>query len=173
MLQDKFLPQFDFSEKHNTIIAGTPEKIFALVDELDLSKSLIIKILFRLRGLKTKISLKDGLLRQKFIALEEIKNRELIMGLIGQFWKPNGNLKKMNATEFLSFSEPGFLKATWNFELTAQADGKTMLETETRIRCLDEKAYKNFARYWFFIRPFSGLIRKEILRAVRRKAERA
>jgi hypothetical protein len=79
----------------------------------------------------------------------------------------------MTAAEFISFNEPEFLKATWNFELTAQTDGKTMLETETRIRCLDEKAYKKFARYWFFIRPFSGLIRKEILRTVRRKAERA
>jgi hypothetical protein len=173
MLHDKFLPRYDFSEKHSIIIAQPPEKIFAVVDQLDFSRSPVIKILFKLRGLKTGTSLKSSSLRQKFIDLEQIENHEMIFGLIGQFWKPSGNLKKIGTSEFLSFNEPEFLKATWNFELITQRDGKTMLETETRICCLDEKAYKKFARYWFFIRPFSGLIRKEILRAVRRKAERA
>jgi hypothetical protein len=173
MLQDKFLPQYDFSEKHSIIIVESVKKIFAVVDELDFSKSLIIKILFKLRGLKTKGSLKDGLLRQNFIELEQIENQEMILGLVGQFWKANGNLKKMNATQFVTFNEPEFLKATWNFRVNAQPDGKTLLETETRIQCLDKSAHKKFTRYWFFIRPFSGLIRKEILIAVKRKAENA
>jgi hypothetical protein len=120
----------------------------------------------------TGMTLKKGLLQNNFIELERIKDQELLLGLVGQFWKPNGNLKKLTPEEFKSFNQPMFLKATWNFELISQKNNKTILETETRIQCLDEKSHKMFSRYWFFIRPFSGLIRKEILKSVKRKAER-
>ena len=53
--------------------------------------------------------------------------------------------------------------------LTADpAQGKT----ETRVYCLDEVSRKRFKLYWMLIRPFSGLIRREILQAVKRNAER-
>lgn len=172
MLHDRFLPVYDFVEKHQITINRSPEKIFVLIDELDFSESLIIRTLFRLRGMSTKMTLKKGLLQQNFIALEEHKNQELLLGLIGQFWKLNGNLKKVAPDKFSEFNEPGFSKATWNFKLVPTSGDVTILETETRIQTLDEKAHKFFSRYWFFIRPFSGLIRKEMLRSIKRKAER-
>jgi hypothetical protein len=45
------------------------------------------------------------------------------------------------------------------------------LTTETRIKCLDNESRRSFGFYWMFIQPFSGLIRMEMLRAIKRKAE--
>jgi hypothetical protein len=43
--------------------------------------------------------------------------------------------------------------------------------TETRIVCTDEASRRAFLRYWRVIRPFSGLIRLEMLRLLRNAAE--
>jgi hypothetical protein len=45
------------------------------------------------------------------------------------------------------------------------------LSTETRVHVADPAARRKFRRYWFVIRPFSGLIRILLLRAARRRAE--
>jgi len=59
-----------------------------------------------------------------------------------------------------------------DYSLAAEGPA-TRLTTETRIKCLDEDSRSRFGWYWAFIRPFSGLIRMEMLRAIKRKAETA
>jgi hypothetical protein len=53
-----------------------------------------------------------------------------------------------------------------------EGGGGTRLSTETRIWCLDPASRRSFRRYWFVVRPFSGLIRIALLRAVAREATR-
>lgn len=171
MLLEKYLPQYHYSTKHEIVISATPERIFELADRLDLSGSPMIRFLFRLRGMPSRMLNREGLQSDRFIELERTFSQEIIIGLIGQFWKPNGNLQVFKPTEFTSFHQPGFLKAVWNFQLIPQSATSTLLTTETRILCMDTEAQKRFSRYWFIIRPFSGIIRREILRAIKRKAE--
>jgi hypothetical protein len=170
MLHDKFLPEYHFSEKHQIRINRPPEKIFLLINEMDFSGSWIIRTLYRLRGMSTGMTLKKGLLKH-FMELEKRQDQELLIGLIGQFWKFKGNLKTVASGEFRDFHQPGFLKATWNFKLVPNINTTTILITETRVHCPDKKSHRLFSRYWFFIRPFSGLIRKEMLKAIKKKAE--
>jgi hypothetical protein len=47
----------------------------------------------------------------------------------------------------------------------------TVLSTETRVLATDAAARRRFRRYWLAIRPFSGLIRRVWLRAIKRRAE--
>jgi hypothetical protein len=47
----------------------------------------------------------------------------------------------------------------------------TLLSTETRMRATDPRARRAFAAYWFLIRPSSGAIRREVLRAVADRAQ--
>jgi hypothetical protein len=171
MLQDEFLPEYHFSEIHDISINQSPEHIFALVYDFDFRGSWLIRVLFSLRGMKTGMTIKAGMLQENFMELAYRPNDEMVLGLIGQFWKPNGNLKKVAPDQFRAFNEPEFLKATWNFKLIPQSPERTCLQTETRVYCMDKKAKKIFSRYWFFVRPFSGLIRKEILKSIKRKAE--
>lgn len=172
MLHDKFLPTYHFSEKHSIEIKSPPETIWPIIDDLDFSGSWVIRVLLTLRGLSAKRINAGELERNRFIRLEEKAGDELIIGLIGQFWKPRGNLQQFDPPAFSFFTTPGFAKATWNFKLTQHENGIMALETETRIFCTDESSRKKFSRYWLFIRPFSGIIRKEILKSVKRKAEK-
>jgi hypothetical protein len=43
--------------------------------------------------------------------------------------------------------------------------------TETRIAATDEVARRRFGRYWRLIGPFSSITRREMLAAIRRRAE--
>ena len=170
MLQDKYLPDFHFSEKHSIAIKKAPSAIWATADHMDFSGSWIIRMLFALRGMPARMTNLEGLQKGRFIRLEQRENEEIIIGLIGQFWKANGNLQQFDPKEFINWNQSDFLKATWNFKLIPEGS-HTRLETETRVQCLDEKSLSRFRRYWFFIRPFSGLIRKEILRGIKKKVE--
>lgn len=106
----------------------------------------------------------------RFKILGEERNKEMVIGLAGQFWRPTGNLQEIDAANFKEFDKPGFAKAAWNFSLD-EAGGETKLGTETRIQCIGDTARSRFGFYWTFIQPFSGWIRMEMLKLVKNKAE--
>lgn len=97
-------------------------------------------------------------------------NKEVLLGLAGRFWKLSGDLRKIDARSFKEFDERGYAKTVWNFSLD-ETGGETNLTTETRIKCLDAESRRSFGFYWTVIRPFSGLIRMEMLKIIKRKAE--
>jgi hypothetical protein len=47
------------------------------------------------------------------------------------------------------------------------------LTTETRVLLTDQRSRRAFGRYWLLIQPFSGLIRRQWLAAVTRRASQA
>lgn len=172
MLHAKYLPEYHFNEKHDILISTTPEKLNALLSDFDSSDSWIIRILLALRGISSETSKGiEGWKKMGFVILEHETNKEIILGLIGQFWNIKGNIQRLNADEFIEFVDPNYAKATWNFEILPQGENLVRLETETRILCADENTRKKFGRYWFFIQPFSALIRIEMLKLIKRKAE--
>lgn len=174
MLIDDFLPVYDFSERHETKIRASAERVYAAVSTAELTDSWIIWGLFALRGLGWSNRAKKLTLREMtesgFAILGEKPDEEILLGLAGKFWTLSGNLQKIDAGNFKEFNEKGFAKAVWNFSL-AEANGETVLKTETRISCLDEDSRQSFALYWTVVKPFSGLIRQEMLRIIKEKAE--
>jgi hypothetical protein len=171
VLQAKYLPLPHFSATHHINIRQSPEKIWPLVQRLDYGSSKLIRFLFALRGMPARMMNLGGMEKARFITLESSQN-ETIIGLIGQFWKPGGNLQLFTPEEFVQYDRPGFLKATWSFTLTG-GDTCSKLATETRVYCIDEAAKRRFRPYWFIVKPFSGIIRMEILKGIRKKAERS
>ncbi len=170
MLIDDFLPEYDFIETHDIKIRASSEKVFGVMDKVDLCESPIIRALFFLRGLPdAKLRLKD-LKKSKFEILGIEKNKEFLLGLAGKFWTLRGEMQNVNTDNFREFDKKGFAKAVWNFSVNANG-GETRLTTETRVRCLDDASRKSFGFYWTFIQPFSGLIRREMLKIVKKKAE--
>jgi hypothetical protein len=170
MLIDLFLPEYDFSETHDVKIRASAENVFRALNEVDLCESTIVRWLFRLRGLPTEKTTLREMHKMRFETLGEEENKEILLGLAGRFWTLMGDLKKINSDNFREFNEKGFAKAVWNFSLDASG-GETRLTTETRIKCLDAESRKSFGFYWTFIQPFSGLIRKEMLKTIKKKAE--
>jgi hypothetical protein len=101
------------------------------------------------------------------LQLEELAPREVVLGLVGQFWKLDGGprVKLREPADFAAFARPGFLRVAVNFTV-----GNGMIATETRIQALDDSARRKFSIYWTLIRPGSGWIRMAWLRAIRRRA---
>jgi hypothetical protein len=172
MLIDKYLSDFHYNEIHSVSIVSDRFIISSLLENFDFRDSWIIRTLFWLRGMpSSNISIKR-LTEGSFIELERIQNAEIVVGLIGQFWKSNGNLQKFEPQEFITFNKPDFLKAVWNFKIVPQENNSCILSTETRVFCTDLNSKRRFSRYWFLVKPFSGLIRMEMLRAIKKSAER-
>lgn len=170
MLIDEFLPEHDFIETHDILIHAGAADIYRVANEIDFSESLIIRWLFRLRGMTTENLTLRGLRKSRFETLGETLNKEMVLGLVGRFWTIGGGLKKIDAESFKKFDKAGYAKAVWNFSLRPDGEN-TRLTTETRIKCLDDDSRRSFGFYWMFVQPFSGLIRIEILKAIKRKAE--
>ena len=179
---DFWLPEYGFCERHEIEISAPAPMVFEKVMKLDFRRSLIIRTLFGLRSLpgfftrgnqrSSSLGLtRDALLKSGFILLAEIPNREIVLGLVGRFWTPCGDIQKMDAQSFRDFNQPGFAKAVWNFSLHPTTTG-AILRTETRVKCLDEESRQKFVRYWKIVQPFSGWVRKEALKIIKLEAEK-
>lgn len=182
-LIDEYLPEYDVVERHRTAIRASRERVYEAVRELDMTRSPVIRGLFALRGLPALLARSsarrvgslgltlDGLLDTGFVLLGERPGEELLLGLVGRFWTPTGDLVRVEAKDFRDFRQPGYARAVWNFSLSESEAGATLLATETRVRCLDSASRRRFRLYWTVVGPFSGLIRREILRSIKRDVE--
>jgi len=179
----EFAPAYDMVERHHTDVHTPVDRVYDAVRNLGLTGSRTIRWLFLLRELLASLRLVgrgngrldltlDALLRIGFLLLGEKPQQEILLGLVGRFWAPSGTIQWLDADGFRSFSRSGYAKATWNFTLFKQDHGTTRLATETRVFCLDDESRRRFRLYWLFVGPFSGLIRRKILRSIKREAER-
>lgn len=172
MLIDDFMPDWDFTETHDIRIRATAESVFRALYEVDFCESAMVRWLFRLRGLPTEDMTMRELRKLQFQTLGESENREFLLGLAGKFWTLTGNMQPINSDNFREFNKKGYAKAACNFSLD-ETTGEICLTTETRIKCNDAESRRSFGFYWTFIQPFSGLVRKEMLKLIKKKAEKA
>ncbi|HEX8091777.1 MAG TPA: hypothetical protein VF762_23190 [Blastocatellia bacterium] len=181
MMIDDYLSSYDVSAKYQAVVRAPAGHVYEAARCMDLSGSLTVRLLFRLRELPTIFQSRrsrqglgltlDDLLRAGFILLGEDRPREILLGVVGRFWASSGCIQKLDADGFRLFDAKGYAKAAWNFSISERGPGLCGLATETRIRCLDEESLRRFRLYWTLVGPFSGVIRKATLRAVKRQAE--
>ncbi|MEP6708257.1 MAG: hypothetical protein ABJC05_12095 [Pyrinomonadaceae bacterium] len=179
MLIDSFVPVPDAAEKHSIEIAANREAVYQALWTTDFGASWIVKGLLILRSLpkfllhprqaqaNRRITLQT-IIGAGFGILAEAPNREIVLGVTGPFWRPVGNVLPFNEENFRGTVPSGVACAVWNFVVEDRGEGRTILSTETRIICGDSSSRRKFRAYWLFVRPFSGLIRRLMLRAVRR-----
>ncbi|MDI2089914.1 hypothetical protein [Commensalibacter oyaizuii] len=177
MLIDKYLPQYQFSERHSIRINASADKVLQNAICYDLQNDFFCKTALILRELPNKILYKknnhtiEHFSMKQFTCLETYKNTEVVFGLIGRFWQLNYRLNPCNnADDFLLFNQPNSAKLVFNFHTTALEQNKTMLSTETRILCTDKIAQRNFLYYWYLIRPISGMIRQRMLKTISKES---
>jgi hypothetical protein len=106
-----------------------------------------------------------------FGLLAEETGREILLGVAGRFWRPTGNVEPFDRDSFSRPVPPGMARGLWNFKVVAAGDRETILSTETRVTCGDPASRRRFRLYWLVIRPFSGLVRIIMLRAIRDAAQ--
>lgn len=65
---------------------------------------------------------------------------------------------------------PGTVRIVAGFRAEPLPAEGSLLVTETRVAAVDEPARRAFLRYWRLVGPFSGLVRRRWLAAVRRQS---
>lgn len=180
---DSFLPEYRHNEVHETIISASPEAVRRAVREVKGREIALARLLFGIRLLPGRLlgrrmperdyerTILDTALAGGFILLSESPD-EIVLGVIGQFWKLTGELVRLSGPEeFLAFSREGYAKGAVDFTLEELADGRVRLRTETRILPLGREAARRFGLYWTVVQPGSALLRRSWLAAIRKRAE--
>ena len=175
---DEFLPISDVSASYEIRINAPPSVVYQRLLVSDFNEAWVVRLLMTLRsGRSLPRNRAPGDLRQRFqgtgfVILLEVPNDEIVIGVAGKFWRPDGGrCLDLTADDFGGFARAGYAKAAWNFRLRAESPKETVLSTETRIKCFGRAALWKFRLYWSLVGPFSGLIRSAILRQVKTAAE--
>lgn len=173
MLIDEFMPEYQFSERHQMVVKAPAAVVRRAAEEWRPDESLLWRALLRLRGLGRPA----GTLREwgegtGFLRLAET-DEEIVYGQAGRFWE----LRERSALEsprtaedFRAFSDPRSAVAVFNLHGEPLAPDRTLLSTETRVNALSPQARRRFRLYWLLIRPFSGLLRRAMLRGIAARA---
>jgi hypothetical protein len=175
---DEFLPNYDFCAAYEIRIDAPTSVVYECLLRSDFSELWLVRVLMTLRSGKrlprnrVPSDLRRRLQGTGFVMLAEAPGDELVIGVAGQFWRPDGGrCLDLTADEFAGFSRPGYAKGAWNFKLRAESPESTLLSTETRIKCFGQAALWKFRIYWSLVGPFSGLMRKAILKQIKTEAE--
>ena len=179
------MPHPETAERHTVEIAANAADVYEALWTTDLGDSIVIKGLMGLRMLpgrllrpqksrspNQRINLQD-LIEAGFGVLAEESGREVVLGITGPFWRPVGNTLPFNRTDFDGAVRTGVARAVWNFTVQQTGEKQSLLATETRVACGDDASRLKFRIYWLVVRPFSGLIRRIMLQAVKRACEAA
>ena len=182
---DEVLPDYSDNEVHETVIAASPEATWRAARAVTPSELPLSRVLTTIRFLPARLMRRDGpadrphtplldqFLARGFGAVVDEPPRWFVAAGIGQPWDLRGGRVETRDTpaELAAFDEPGFLLMAISLEIAPTADGGSRLRTETRVKATDAGAARAFAPYWLIVKPFSGLIRRDMLRGIRRRAE--
>ncbi len=139
---DEFLPTHDFNAAYDIRINAPTSVVYACLLRSDFSEAWLVRLLMTVRSGKrlprnrTPTDLRQRLQGTGFVILAEVPGEELVIGVAGRFWRPDGGrCLGLTADDFAEFSRPGYAKVVWNFKLRAESPESTLLSTETRIKC--------------------------------------
>ncbi len=179
---DNLLPDPHFRERHERWIAAPPAAVWETLHDLRLADLALSRTLMALRALPARL---HGQPRPQMVSARLLEDgpvpvlasdaeRSVIAGGVMQPWKLAGAAKPpvLDIDGLRAFDEPGWVKTATDFVLEPENAG-TRLRTETRVRATDARTRTRFGVYWLAIRAGSGLIRRDLLRAVSRRAESA
>src|SRR6266487_1481836 len=133
-LLDEVLPKFDISASYSIRIRATPQRIYNVLQE-GIPTGAITRILMIMRGLpRIARRQKATPAQDAFYRLMQLKDREIVIGIAGQFWKPVSCPVPIHSLdEFLAFDRPGFSKAALNLRIIPVRAGECHVTTETRV----------------------------------------
>lgn len=172
-LLDRFLPQPDIRSRYVVTIHAPADVVLAVAKSFDINSILLVRAIFRLRAklLRAKAyetrhkGLVEGMLELGWERLAEQPGRWFVAGAACQPWQPDVVFTAMDA-------KPNHVQIAWTLEAEPVGPAETLFATETRAAATDEQSRAQFRRYWRTFRIGILLIRRLLLPAVRREAER-
>ncbi len=168
MLIDQFLATYHFNETHSVIVKIAAEHAYSKMMHTQIGKDRITRTLLSLRGMSPRSISIAEFGGGSFARLGELPDKEILFGIISR----NGRFTDCNAPSVSDFLQPGndVIRSVINFTVDPLPAG-VRISTETRIYCGNEKLKRQFSFYWFFIEPFSRLIRIRMLKELKKLME--
>ena len=118
----------------------------------------------------------EQLVRGGTVVLDEVPGEEVIVGSAGKLHQLRDQEPVAMTTpeDFVRFDAPEHQKLVMSVRVVREDPQRgTLLALEHRTVPLDARARDGFARYWTVIRPAGAFVTRQLLRAARRRAERA
>ena len=175
MTIDDVLPTWDWRSAHATRVAASPERAASAAREITGRDLPVTGVLMGLRTLRRRRRSDDrpvveAMARIGMVRLADEPLAVLLGGVLSPWRARGGHRPVASAEQLRAFAEPGWVRVATAFTATPQGDG-CRVRTETRIAATDDAARRRFGRYWRLIGPFSSITRREMLSAIRRRAE--
>lgn len=176
---DEIMPEYQFFEEHSTRIHAGPEQVMQAVRESTFGDWQAFVTLMRIRGWASRRPFHEtGDLHDKRV-LDAFSESGYLSGgsehEIAMFGVWNARASRhpdvRTLQDFADYREPGAVKMAYNFNVEDAGGGWSTISTETRVLALDDTTRRGMGRYWRLIVPGSGLIRREWLDAIKRRAE--
>jgi hypothetical protein len=177
---DLVLPTPRKLELSSVELALPPEQAWNLVRHEDLARSLLVKALFALRTLPSRIT---GTVEKVELRLDAIASsaehpgfqilidepREVVVGAIGQVWQLDIPFVHVDgAAAYAAFDESGWVKVAWALRVLPVGDRDSRVEIEVRVDATDDASWQRFERYWIVVGPGSHFIRRTLFAALAR-----
>jgi hypothetical protein len=109
------------------------------------------------------------------LVLHDDAPREIITASAALYHRINQSPRRFaSRAEFEAFDDPACEKLFMSVRVTPTGrEGEHWLVLEHATRALSPGAERKFRRYWRLIRPTGAFVSWQLLRAIRRRAERA
>jgi len=201
-LLDLYMPEYEVVDRHHLRVAAPAAITFAAACEMNLSKSPIVRAIFRTRELafgcfgcaasiarrelpacchaagshQNEESQQQGLLAdlktQGWGVLAEVPGHEIVFGAVTQPWTASPVFRALPPDEFAAFHEPGYVKIAFTLRADPLDASASVARTETRVVTTDAVAREKFRSYWSLVSPGVVLVRRTLLRGLKNDAER-
>ena len=181
-LLESIMPAYDVQEVHSTHVDAPPANAYAAILAVTPGETALARPFLWVRTLPSRVrgarGIDDALWQRPFLSVPStavigsVPDREIILGLIGKFWKlREGERVAVQSREhFMAFNDSGFAVSTLSFHVEPEGGG-SRVTTITRVRTTDPDSRRAFFNYWRVIATGSGVLRRTWLRAVRLRAE--
>jgi hypothetical protein len=168
------------------VVKASPAAIFRALREVRLPDMKFAWLLGEIRYLPLRLSGRmppidtaspffDTLIAGGTLVLHDETPREVITGSAAQLHRVNQATRRLASREaFGAFADPRYEKLFMSVRVAPTGrPGESWLVLEHATRALSLSAERKFARYWRVIKPAGAFVSWQLLRAVRRRAERA
>jgi hypothetical protein len=168
------MPVSDVARRHEIEVRAPAEVVMEVARNFDIGSLRSVRFIFRMRALMLGSrapaqsmhgGFVDEMLRIGWQRLEESPNH-FVAGAGCQPWKADVVFRA------ISGDEQDSVKIVWSLEAEPLGPSLTRFASETRAVATDEEARVKFRRYWRMFGIGIVMIRKLLLPAIRKEAER-
>jgi hypothetical protein len=188
MLIDRYLPEYDVATIRHAVVDADPETTYEamltadlldtgpIVRALGALRAAPIEIARRIRGESgatppERMRFVDVPETEEWTLLDEAHGEEFVFGEVGKFWRPTIEWRRVDSAAFAVFDELGYAKLAIGLSVRPYGERRTLLSYEARTATTDDRARRNFRRYWRVIGPFASYLMSRALERIAADAE--